>query len=193
MDRATVDKFLPVRFPHEESNKKMIDLISKFKERQDSVGGIVTCVIRNPLRSRIPATKGFEIGSGFGGCEIPGSQHNDVFIKAPESELAADVQRMGIRGSKLTTKRNYSGGIQGGISNGVPIYYRVAFKPTATIGQDQTTATYDGSEEGVLAAKGRHNSCVVSGVIPIVEAMARHARHMTKSLLPPIKRENGKA
>ncbi|GKT56379.1 chorismate synthase [Colletotrichum tofieldiae] len=221
IDRSTVDQFLPVRCPHEETNDKMIDLISEFKQREDSIGGTVTCVIRNPPSAlgepcfdkleaqlahamlSIPATKGFEIGSGFGGCEIPGSQHNDAFIKAPESELAADAQRMGIPRSKLTTKTNYSGGIQGGISNGAPIYFRVAFKPAATIGKDQTTATYDGTEEGVLAAKGRHDPCVVPRAIPIVEAMAaivlldalmaQHARQMTKSLLPPIKKENGKA
>ncbi|OLN86620.1 Chorismate synthase [Colletotrichum chlorophyti] len=219
IDRKTVDEFLPVRCPHEETNNKMMDLISDFKDREDSIGGTVTCVIRNPPSAlgepcfdkleaqlahamlSIPATKGFEIGSGFGGCEIPGSTHNDAFIKAPESSLQADAQRIGIPRSKLTTKTNYSGGIQGGISNGAPIYFRVAFKPPATIGQDQQTATYDGEEGGVLAAKGRHDPCVVPRAIPIVEAMAaivlldalmaQHARQMTRSLLPPVKKENG--
>ncbi|WYZ37104.1 hypothetical protein EsH8_II_000610 [Colletotrichum jinshuiense] len=221
IDRKTVDEFLPVRCPHEETNDKMMELINDFKTREDSIGGTVTCVIRNPPSSlgepcfdkleaqlahamlSIPATKGFDIGSGFGGCEIPGSQHNDAFIKAPEESLQADAQRLGIPRSKLTTKTNYSGGIQGGISNGAPIYFRIAFKPPATIGQDQTTATYDGSEEGVLAAKGRHDPCVVPRAIPIVEGMAaivlmdalmaQHARQLTRSLLPPLKNENGKA
>ncbi|KAK1841496.1 chorismate synthase, partial [Colletotrichum chrysophilum] len=221
IDRKTVDEFLPVRCPHEETNEKMIDCISDFKKREDSIGGTVTCVIRNPpiglgepcfdkleaelahAMMSIPATKGFEIGSGFGGCEIPGSTHNDAFVKTPESEIQAEGQRMGIPRSKLTTKTNYSGGIQGGISNGAPIYFRIAFKPPATIGQDQTTATYDGESEGVLAAKGRHDPCVVPRAIPIVEGMAaivlmdalmaQHARQLTRSLLPPVKKENGKA
>ncbi len=98
---------------------------------------------------------------------------------------------------RLTTKTNYSGGIQGGISNGAPIYFRVAFKPPATISQEQTTATYDGLSEGILAAKGRHDPCVVPRAIPIVEAMAalvvmdavlaQQARHTAKSLLPPLR------
>jgi chorismate synthase len=119
----------------------------------------------------LPATKGFEIGSGFGGCRIPGSIHNDPFIKAPavppsQSGLNPDVPR-----PRLATKTNNSGGIQGGISNGAHIYFTVAFKPPATIGQAQTTATYD-EEEGVLEAKGRHDPCVVPRAVPIVEAMA---------------------
>lgn len=130
----------------------------------------------------IPATKGFEIGSGFGGCEVPGSIHNDPFIV----DQAADSPR-------LTTKTNNSGGIQGGISNGASIYFRVAFKPAATIGQAQTTTTYDG-EEGVLEAKGRHDPCVTPRAVPIVEAMsslvimdalmAQYAREGAKNLLP---------
>ncbi|KAL0940420.1 chorismate synthase [Colletotrichum truncatum] len=217
IDRKTVDEFLPVRCPHQETADNMMNVINDFKEREDSIGGTVTCVIRNPPSGlgepcfdkleatlahamlSIPATKGFEIGSGFGGCEIPGSTHNDAFIKAPESEIQAAGQRMGIPRSKLSTKTNFSGGIQGGISNGAPIYFRIAFKPPATIGQDQTTATYDGSTEGVLAAKGRHDPCVVPRAIPIVEGMAamvlmdalmaQHARQLTRSLLPPVKKE----
>lgn len=217
IDRETVDQFLPVRCPHAETTEKMNDYIADFKARDDSIGGTVTCVIRNPppglgepcfdkLEAQlahamlsIPATKGFEIGSGFGGCEIPGSTHNDAFIRAPESELEADARKIGIPRSKLSTKTNFSGGIQGGISNGAPIYFRVGFKPAATIGQDQTTATYDGSEEGVLAAKGRHDPCVVPRAIPIVEGMAamvvmdalmaQHARQTTRSLLPPVNQQ----
>ncbi|KAH6679942.1 chorismate synthase [Plectosphaerella plurivora] len=217
IDRATVDQFLPVRCPHAETTEKMNDYIAGFRDRNDSIGGTVTCVIRNPppglgepcfdkleallahAMLSIPATKGFEIGSGFGGCEVPGSVHNDPFIRAPEAELEADARKAGIPRSKLSTKTNYSGGIQGGISNGAPIYFRVGFKPAATISQDQNTVTYDGSEEGVLVAKGRHDPCVVPRAIPIVEGMAamvimdalmaQHARQTTASLLPPVNRE----
>ncbi|KAK8086569.1 bifunctional chorismate synthase/riboflavin reductase aro2 [Apiospora phragmitis] len=191
INRETVDKFLPVRCPNEEASEKMADLIAEYKEREDSIGGTVTCVIKNvpsglgePCFDKIeamlahamlsiPATKGFEVGSGFGGCEVPGSIHNDPFIRsvetaAPESGAA----RNGIPRPKLTTKTNNSGGIQGGITNGAPIYFRVAFKPPATIGQAQTTATYDGDKEGILAAKGRHDPCVVPRAVAIVEAMS---------------------
>jgi len=108
----------------------------------------------------IPATKGFEIGSGFGGCRIPGSIHNDPFITAlGVAPSASGLDPTTLRPT-LTTKTSNSGGIQGGISNGAHIYFTVAFKPPATIGQAQTTASYDG-EEGVLEAKGRHDPCVV--------------------------------
>ena len=220
IDRETVDKFLPVRCPDAKASKRMEELIAEFRDRHDSIGGTVTCVIRNapsglgePCFDKleamlahamlsIPATKGFEIGSGFGGCEIPGSTHNDPFISTADAPAPAGVTesgaaRNGVPRPKLTTKTNYSGGIQGGISNGAPIYFRVAFKPPATISQEQTTATYDGSSEGVLAAKGRHDPCVVPRAIPIVEAMAalvvmdatlaQQARHTAKSLLPPLR------
>ena len=104
----------------------------------------------------IPATKGIEIGSGFAGSRMRGSAHNDVFIK---------------KGAQLGTKTNYSGGIQGGISNGEPIVFRVAFKPPATIGQAQKTVDFDGNPV-TLEAKGRHDPCVVPRAVPIVEAMA---------------------
>jgi len=156
----------------------METLVKQFKERQDSIGGTITCVIRNappglgePCFDKleavlahamlsIPATKGFEIGSGFGGCGMAGSAHNDAFIAAPAGPPAA-----------LATATNYSGGIQGGISNGAHIFFAVAFKPPATIGQPQTTAAYDGAP-GVLEAKGRHDPCVVPRAVPIVESMA---------------------
>lgn len=216
IDRITVDKFLPVRCPDEEASKKMEDYIAKFRDAHDSIGGTVTCVIKNvpsglgePCFDKleadlahamlsIPATKGFEIGSGFGGCEIPGSVHNDPFIRAPESSATAGcgAARNGMPRPKLTTKTNNSGGIQGGITNGAPIYFRVAFKPPATISQEQTTATYDGESEGVLAAKGRHDPCVVPRAVPIVEAMAslviidnllqQMARHEARRHLPPL-------
>ncbi|KAI1139924.1 chorismate synthase [Hypoxylon sp. FL0543] len=217
IDRETVDKFLPVRCPDEEISRKMAEYIGEFKERNDSIGGTVTCVIKNvpsglgepcfdKLEAKlghamlsIPATKGFEIGSGFGGCEVPGSIHNDPFIKAPDASASSDTGagRNGTPRPKLTTKTNNSGGIQGGISNGAPIYFRVAFKPPATISQAQTTATYDGESEGVLEAKGRHDPCVVPRAVPIVEAMAalvvmdalmqQMGRHEAKRHLPPVK------
>lgn len=180
----------------------MTKVIEKYRDAHDSIGGTVTCVIRNvpvglgepcfdKLEAKlahamlsIPATKGFEIGSGFGGCEVPGSIHNDPFIVSSTEGS-----------NRLATKTNNSGGIQGGISNGASIYFRVAFKPPATIGQAQTTATY-GFEEGVLEAKGRHDPCVVPRAVPIVEAMsslvimdalmAQYARESAKNLLPPL-------
>ena len=176
----------------------MESVIEEYRDKHDSIGGTVTCVIRNvpvglgepcfdKLEAKIahamlsiPATKGFEIGSGFGGCEVPGSIHNDPFVASNE---------------RLTTKTNNSGGIQGGISNGASIYFRVAFKPPATIGQAQTTATYD-LEQGILEAKGRHDPCVVPRAVPIVETMsalvvmdalmAQYARESAKSRLPPL-------
>jgi len=221
IDRNVVDQFLPVRCPDRKVSLEMEEYIAGFRDREDSIGGTVTCVIRNvpsglgePCFDKleamlghamlsIPATKGFEIGSGFGGCEVPGSVHNDPFIPAaPESDLPSSVaasgaSRTGIPRPKLTTKTNFSGGIQGGISNGAPIYFRTAFKPPATIGKEQATATYDGGAEGILAAKGRHDPCVVPRAVPIVEAMAalvlmdavlaQQARHTAKSLLPPLK------
>ena len=104
----------------------------------------------------IPATKGFEVGSGFSGTRLRGSDHNDPFCK-------------GDRG--LATVTNNSGGIQGGITNGQPVFFRVAFKPPATIGQAQQTVDFDGRPV-VLAAKGRHDPCVVPRAVPIVETMA---------------------
>jgi chorismate synthase len=194
----------------------MAEYIAGFRDRKDSIGGQVTCVIRNvpsglgePVFDKmeamiahamlsIPATKGFEIGSGFGGCEVPGSIHNDPFILAPEvPPMETAASKNGIPRPKLTTKTNNSGGIQGGITNGAPIYFAVAFKPPATIGQAQQTATYGGEEDGVLEAKGRHDPCVVPRAVPIVEAMAalvimdalmaQQARNATRSLLPPLK------
>jgi chorismate synthase len=177
--RQKVDEFLPVRCPNAAVEKQMEDLIAKYRDEHDSIGGTVTCVIRNvpaglgePCFDKleaalahamlsIPASKGFEIGSGFAGAEIPGSRHNDAFIPDPH-----------VKG-KLLTKTNHSGGIQGGISlsPSVPIFFKVAFKPPATISVAQETATYTG-ETGTLAAKGRHDPCVVPRAVPIVEAMA---------------------
>jgi chorismate synthase len=124
--------------------------------------------------------------------------HNDPFIVAPEvPPMETGASKNGIPRPKLTTKTNNSGGVQGGITNGAPIYFRVAFKPPATIGQAQQTVTYDGDQDGVLEAKGRHDPCVVPRAVPIVEAMAalvvidalmaQQARQTARSLLPPLK------
>ena len=148
--------------------------IKEVLEAKDSIGGILTCVCRgvpiglgepifDKLEARLaqamlslPATKGFDIGSGFAGTRMRGSQHNDPFVK---------------KGAQLGTRTNFSGGVQGGISNGEPIVFRVAFKPVATIGMVQDTVDFNGTEV-VLEAKGRHDPCVVPRAVPIVEAMA---------------------
>ncbi|RJE23710.1 chorismate synthase [Aspergillus sclerotialis] len=210
IDRKTVDSFAPTRCPSEEAAARITKVIEKYRDNHDSIGGTVTCVIRNvpvglgepcfdKLEAKlahamlsIPATKGFEIGSGFGGCEVPGSVHNDPFIA---SEVESRSGNNTTTKQRLTTKTNNSGGIQGGISNGANIYFRVAFKPPATIGQAQATTTYD-FQEGVLEAKGRHDPCVVPRAVPIVEAMsslvladalmAQYARESAKNLLPPL-------
>ncbi|KAI5780224.1 chorismate synthase, partial [Peziza echinospora] len=177
--REELDRVSPqIRCPDADASKGMVAVVEKFRDAQDSIGGTVMCVIRNvptglgepcfdKLEAKlahamlsIPATKGFEVGSGFKGTEIPGSRHNDAF--APSSPTS---------GGRLTTVTNNSGGIQGGISNGENIFFKVAFKSPATIGHAQETATYDG-KKGTLAAKGRHDPCVVSRAVPIVEAMA---------------------
>jgi chorismate synthase len=171
--RQAVDETF-VRCPSESDAGLMEAAIREAKEAKDSLGGIITCVCRNvpaglgePVFGKmeahlaqamlsIPATKGFEIGSGFAGTRLNGSQHNDPFIK---------------KGNRLGTSTNNSGGVQGGISNGEPIIFRVAFKPPATIGQAQTTVDFDGNET-ILEAKGRHDPCVVPRAVPIVESMA---------------------
>ncbi|KAG9256180.1 chorismate synthase [Emericellopsis atlantica] len=211
LTRDRVDEFLPVRCPHPDIARKMEDRIAELRDAHDSTGGTVTCIIRNapsglgePCFDKleatlahaimsIPAVKGFEIGSGFAGAAMKGSVHNDPFF-VPETLSAEETSRLtgGLPKSKLQTRTNHSGGIQGGISNGMPIVFRVAFKPPATISQDQTTAKYDGTGEGVLAAKGRHDPCVVPRAVPIVEAMAaltvadavmlQHSRQMGRSM-----------
>lgn len=205
LTRARVDEFLPVRCPHPDAAARMEARIAELRDAHDSTGGTVTCIIRNapsglgePCFDKleatlahamlsIPAVKGFEIGSGFQGAEMEGSRHNDPFF-VPDPLTPEQADRWGIPPSRLQTRTNHSGGIQGGISNGMPIFFRVAFKPPATISQDQTTARYDAQGEGVLAAKGRHDPCVVPRAVPIVEAMAaltiadavmaQHARQM---------------
>ncbi len=163
-----------VRCPDAEFACEMIEYIKQVKKEGDSVGGVITAVIKGvpvgvgePVYDRleamlakgmlsINATKGFEFGSGFSGTEMRGSQHNDVFENS---------------GDGIRTKTNYSGGIQGGISNGEDIYFKVAFKPVATLLQKQNTVDVDGRETE-LKAKGRHDPCVLPRAVPIVEAMA---------------------
>ncbi|GME80555.1 unnamed protein product [Ambrosiozyma monospora] len=172
--KEQVDEAEPIRCPVLNKAEEMTKIVEAHKAANDSIGGVVTCVIRNspvglgePAFDKleallahamlsIPATKGFEIGSGFEGTKIPGSKHNDAFIQ---------------KGDRLGTVTNRSGGIQGGISNGENIYFSVAFKPPATISQEQHTASYDG-EDGTLKSRGRHDPNVVPRAIPIVEAMA---------------------
>ncbi|KAL5089355.1 bifunctional chorismate synthase/riboflavin reductase [NAD(P)H] aro2 [Trichoderma cf. simile WF8] len=190
LTREKVDEYLPVRCPDTAVAKRMEDKIAELRDQHDSTGGTVTCIIRGcpsglgePCFDKleallahaimsIPATKGFEIGSGFRGAEMRGSRHNDPFVSAAAADDATPSAGAGIPPSRLQTKTNHSGGIQGGISNGMPIFFRVAFKPPATISQDQITARYDASGEGVLAAKGRHDPNVAPRAVPIVEAMA---------------------
>ncbi|KAJ3540985.1 hypothetical protein NM208_g4809 [Fusarium decemcellulare] len=194
INREAVDSFEPVRSPDAAASARMERLISYYKAKGDSIGGTITCVVRNvpaglgePCFDKleamlaqailsIPATKGIEFGSGFGGCEMSGSTHNDLFTPASPHQ---STNRMGFNEANtsfykplLATKTNFSGGIQGGISNGDSIYFRVAFKPPATISQPQRTATYDGSSEGILEAKGRHDPCLVPRAVPVIEAMA---------------------
>lgn len=210
IDRNTVDAFVPTRCPSDEAAARITKAIEHYRDHHDSIGGTVTCVIRkvpvglgepcfDKLEAQlahamlsIPATKGFEIGSGFGGCEVPGSVHNDPFVA---SEVETQLGSQSTTSQRLVTKTNNSGGIQGGISNGASVYFRVAFKPPATIGHAQQTATYD-LGEGTLEAKGRHDPCVVPRAVPIVEAMsalvvmdalmAQYARESAKTLLPPL-------
>jgi len=162
------------RCPDLKAAEEMTKVIQEARDEDDSIGGVVTCVCRGmqpgwgePCFDKleallahamlsIPATKGFEIGSGFSGTKLRGSSHNDPFV---------------LKNGKLGTVTNNSGGIQGGISNGEPIVFRVAFKPPATIGRSQNTSDFSGVE-AVLNAKGRHDPCVVPRAVPIVEAMA---------------------
>lgn len=163
-----------VRCPDIEMAEKFISLIDDTRKNRDTIGGVVSCVISGapvglgePVFDKlhaelgkamlsINAVKGFEYGSGFAGVEMYGSQHNDAFYN---------------ESGKIKTKTNFSGGIQGGISNGEDIYFRVAFKPVATIMEDQTSVDKDGNE-AIVSGKGRHDPCVVPRAVPIVEAMA---------------------
>ena len=173
LTRELVD-VTPVRCPDAKTAQRMISAIEKARDEKDSLGGTVTCICRGlpgglgePVFHKleamlaqamlsIPAVKGFEIGSGFAGTLMRGSQHNDAFVQ---------------KGERLGTKTNYSGGIQGGITNGEPVVFRIAIKPVATIGCPQQTVGLNG-EAVTLEAKGRHDPCVLPRAVPIVEAMA---------------------
>ncbi|HMJ04917.1 MAG TPA: chorismate synthase [Chthoniobacterales bacterium] len=164
----------PVRCPDPVAAEKMIAAIEKAREDGDSLGGTIACVARavpaglgEPVFDKLeadlakamlslPASKGFEIGSGFAGARTRGSEHNDAFE---------------MREGTVRTATNHSGGVQGGITNGENIFFRVGFKPTSTIAREQKTVTAAG-EETTLAARGRHDPCVLPRAVPIVEAMA---------------------
>ncbi|HEY1770719.1 MAG TPA: chorismate synthase [Chthoniobacterales bacterium] len=162
-----------VRSPDRGASEKMIARIEEARAAGDSLGGIVETIVRQMPRGlgepvfdkleadlakamlSLPASKGFEIGSGFAGATMKGSEHNDAFE---------------MRAGEVRTATNFSGGIQGGISNGENLVFRVAFKPTATIAREQKTVTRAG-ESTTLAARGRHDPCVLPRAVPIVEAM----------------------
>jgi chorismate synthase len=163
-----------VRWPDAKDSERVVRFIEKIRSQGDSVGGVVECVIRNcpvglgePVFDRLeadlakamlslPATKGFEIGSGFSCVTQKGSEHNDPFV---------------MKGGRVRTLSNRSGGVQGGISNGEDLFFRVAFKPVATISQAQKTVSTSG-KAGELKARGRHDPCVLPRAVPMVEAMA---------------------
>lgn len=164
----------PVRCPDQEAAARMEDLILQVKGEGDTIGGVVTCIIKGcpaglgePAFSKlhadlgaamlsINAVKGFEYGEGFAGVRQRGSQQNDIFC---------------MRGGEIDTLTNHSGGIQGGISNGQDIYFRVLFKPVATQLREQPTVDKYGNET-ILQVKGRHDPCVLPRAVPVVEAMA---------------------
>ena len=162
------------RCPDPDTSARMVEAIEAARKDQDSLGGVVQLAVKNPplgigepvfhrveaelVRAflSLPATKGFEIGSGFAGTRLRGSQHNDLFVN---------------KSGHIGTATNRSGGVQGGITNGEPILCRVAFKPTATISQPQQTVDKAG-HEAILKAKGRHDPCVLPRAVVMVEAMA---------------------
>jgi len=163
-----------VRCPDAAAAELMVALIQSVRAEGDSIGGVIECIIRGvpaglgePVFDKLeadlakamlslPASKGFEIGSGFAATRMKGSEHNDPFE---------------VRDARVRTTTNNSGGVQGGITNGEDIFFRVAFKPTSTIARDQKTVTTS-LEETTLATRGRHDPCVLPRAVPIVEAMA---------------------
>lgn len=162
-----------VRWPRSDQAQQVIELIEKVRSEGDSIGGVVACSITGvplglgePVFDKLeadlakamlslPASKGFEIGSGFKGTQLRGSEHNDQFY---------------IKNNTVLTRTNFSGGIQGGITNAQPIFFRVAFKPVATIALPQETITTD-HQPTILKARGRHDPCVLPRAVPMVEAM----------------------
>ncbi len=173
LDLATTEES-EVRCPDKNTSEKMLEAIKITSEQGDTLGGEITCVIKNtpiglgePVFDKlsadlakaimsINAVKGFEIGSGFSSVKMKGSAHNDIFVN---------------EGDRVHTSTNNSGGIQGGISNGEDIYFKAAFKPIATIMKDQNTIDSDGNST-ILKGKGRHDVTVVPRAVPIIEAMA---------------------
>ena len=163
-----------VRCPDPQKAAEMEELIAKLKAEGDTIGGVITCVVKGcpaglgepefgklhaalgAAMLSINAVKGFEYGEGFDGVTARGSEQNDVFVST---------------GDNITTATNHSGGIQGGISNGQDIYFRVAFKPVATILQEQQTTDLEGNPT-TFTARGRHDPCVLPRAVPVVEAMA---------------------
>jgi len=174
LDLSLVESSM-VRCPDIEVSERMIQYIEKLKSEGDSAGGIIQCIIKNtpvglgePVFDKlhadlgkamlsINAVHGFDYGTGFDSVIMKGSEHNDLFQKNNQG--------------KIITTTNHSGGIQGGISNGMDIFFRIAFKPVSTIMKEQQTINEKGDEIS-LAAKGRHDPCVVPRAVPIVEAMA---------------------
>jgi chorismate synthase len=170
--RAEVDA-TPIRCPDLEVAADMIAAVEAARKDGDSLGGIVSCAVRGcptgwgePVFDRLeadlakavmslPASKGFEIGSGFAGTDLRGSEHNDEFY---------------MDGERVRTRSNRSGGVQGGITNGETIYFRVAFKPTATIMREQRTVNVH-HEDTTITGRGRHDPCVLPRAVPMVEAM----------------------
>ncbi|MBK7222148.1 MAG: chorismate synthase [Saprospiraceae bacterium] len=173
LDLSSIDNNV-VRCPDATAAEAMEELIRQVRKEGDTIGGRISCLITGvpvglgePVFDKlqadlaaammgIQAVKGFEYGSGFGAITMRGSEHNDAFVKSED---------------KIATATNFSGGIQGGISNGMPIYFNVAFKPVATIVAAQASINTSGEETSV-AGKGRHDPCVVPRAVPIVEAMA---------------------
>jgi chorismate synthase len=171
--REMVDR-LPIRCPDLAMGERMIAAVEAARKDGDSLGGIVTCAVRGcpagwgePVFDRLeadlakavmslPASKGFEIGSGFAGTDLRGSEHNDAFY---------------MEGDRVRTRTNNSGGVQGGITNGETIVFRVAFKPTATIMREQDTVSV-AHEDTTIKGRGRHDPCVLPRAVPMVEAMA---------------------
>ncbi len=173
VDRDGVDRSV-VRCPDKDASGRMVQLIEEAVSEGDSVGGTVSCVCRKvpagwgepvfeKVHSRlaaamisIPAARGFEIGAGFGSSRMKGSEHNDVFT---------------MKSGRFGTATNRSGGVQGGITNGEPVVFRVAFKPTASIGKRQRSSDYEGNVRD-LELEGRHDPCIVPRAVPVVESMA---------------------
>lgn len=180
-DLTTVENN-PVRCPDQAKAKEMEEFIAAVKADGDTVGGIITCIIQGcPVGMGEPefgklhaqlgaamlginAVKGFEYGEGFAGVTARGSEQNDVFIPADGNNQNGEF-------ACITTKTNHSGGIQGGLSNGQDIYFRVAFKPVATLLMEQDTVDLEGNPTK-LTARGRHDPCVLPRAVPVVEAMA---------------------